>query len=126
MICGAQNTWTHESGQPKTQVSTIWIPPARFNGSVVFVATVVQVKQAWWNQIKSEPVYVLNGAPVDESQYLASYSLPVNPNPSDKLQLASIQMNYDQCDRKVCIGLAEEANCVSQASCRALLTGIST
>nr|XP_027199539.1 putative ferric-chelate reductase 1 homolog [Dermatophagoides pteronyssinus] len=124
------NTWTHADGEPKTRVSARWIPNTpTFNGSLYFQATVVQVKQAYWNDIRSEPIYFLNGYRTDESSYSKlidnhnNQPIEINNNDSPK-----IDIDYDQCSNRLCIGLAnnndndDNSNCVGSKSCRALMS----
>lgn len=121
-----QNTWTHSSGQTKTQVSTIWIAPTHFNGTVIFNATVVQVKQAYWRNIVSKTVYFINGQVVDAKVYASRLPLKLPNNEHQSMLNDEIvnELNYQHCQSKVCIGLGETSDCLSSKTCQALLTGL--
>ncbi|OTF72519.1 Reeler and DOMON domain containing protein [Euroglyphus maynei] len=123
------NTWTHADGKPKTSVSARWIPNSQtFNGSLYFQATVVQVKQAYWNDIRSEPMYFYNGHRTDETTYsklIGNQPIEMINNDTPK----SFDIDYDQCSNRLCIGLAnndnddenDNGNCIGSKSCRALI-----
>lgn len=119
---GKSNTWTHSSGQTKTQVSTLWIPPARFNGSVIFKGTVVQVKQAYWDQIMSEPLFMLNGYRVDQKHFTQNYNTLTNNEQGTSEPLSSSSLDYNQCSERMCLGLGDSTDCLSTRTCQAILT----
>lgn len=119
-----QNTWTHSSGQTKTQVSVFWLPPANFNGSVVFKGTVVQVKQAYWDQIKSDSLYYLNGYRVEQRAFVQNYGLNKDQSSSEPLAATATDLDYDTCSGQLCIGLGtSDGNCMTNKKCRTLLAG---
>ncbi|RWS26844.1 putative ferric-chelate reductase 1-like protein, partial [Leptotrombidium deliense] len=102
------NTLTHNSGEPKTSVSTIW----RSHSSATlirFKATIVQQKIYFWKNVLSTAVE-LNpnvATSTEESKPQTSFSFP--------------DVAYESCDvNKTCFGLK---NCVGRKSCDILLTG---
>ncbi|KAH9497070.1 DOMON domain-containing protein frrs1L, variant 2 [Dermatophagoides farinae] len=122
------NTWTHSDGEPKTRVLARWIPYSQtFNGSLYFQATVVQVKQAYWNEIRSEPIYFYRGHSTDESMYSKLIDNQPIDQPMSGAKMQSFDIDYDQCLNRLCIGLAnndddDNGNCIGSKSCRALMS----
>ncbi|KAM7287000.1 hypothetical protein ISCGN_030696 [Ixodes scapularis] len=56
---GVANTAiTHTSNVDKTEISTSWIGPAGYNGSVIFRATVVERFTTFWLDIRSAPLNI--------------------------------------------------------------------
>ncbi|KAF7492752.1 hypothetical protein SSS_01270 [Sarcoptes scabiei] len=122
-----QNTWTHGNGEPKIRVTGRWTPLSDFTGGVIFFATVVQVKQAYWDQIRSDPIYYVGGHIVDRDSFNKYQTNPSNSGGSSSIMsgLDSNPLNeldYNQCKEKMCLALGDENNCLEGKSCQAILS----
>lgn len=118
--CQNHPTWTHNNGEPKTKVSSVWSPKTQnFNGAIQFVATVVQVKQAYWDNIRSQPLFYLNGKITDDESFNRFDSLSSR---AETFKESIDSLNYEQCQNKICLGLGADNNCLMKRSCQALLT----
>ena len=53
---GTDDTLTHSSSNPKSDIKVQWVPPNQEVGNIVFVATVVQSKDIYWVDIYSKTV----------------------------------------------------------------------
>lgn len=97
----------------------------RYTGAVNFIATVVQVKQAYWDNIKSRPIYFIDGKITDEATYYKTIAIDndeVGTNNGESQK--SFQLNYNDCNNKLCIGLGQdEGDCFSSKTCSALFSG---
>lgn len=103
----------------------MWLPPANYNGSVIFRATVVQVKQAYYDQIYSRPVYFRASQLIDEKTFqndVEKKPMMGDQPPATFASSTSNGLDYDLCRNHVCIGLGE-SGCLTSHTCMALLTG---
>ena len=82
----------------------------------------MQVKQAYWDQITSDPLFFINGIKVGQREYVQNYALS-SSDPSTSEQLASTEIDYRSCSDRMCRGLGS-GNCLTSKTCQALLTGI--
>lgn len=118
----------------------MWTPtPENLTAAIVFRATVVQVKQAYWDQILSEPMYLLDGNRVDEAYYSANKGRGGNGGgallQSDQAAAGELSggggnadsngLDYASCADRACMGLGQNggSNCLATRNCLALLTG---
>ncbi|XP_066453338.1 defense protein l(2)34Fc-like [Eleutherodactylus coqui] len=62
--CSAfEDTVSHTSPSPKSNVSVIWLPPKRASTDIRFSATVVQNRTIFWTQLFSETIRLNSGGP---------------------------------------------------------------
>ncbi|XP_076355010.1 putative ferric-chelate reductase 1 homolog [Tachypleus tridentatus] len=97
---------THKNTKEKRKFTTTWMPPANFNGEVVFRGTVLKDFKTFWINIDSPPLSIVGPSPQ-----------PVRkPAPSVNL--------YSDCEsqKKSCFGMP--SLCIRDKSCSVILVYI--
>lgn len=90
------------------------------------------MKQAYWDQIVSETLYLLKGEKVDQNYYLQNIGLlqaDQAPGSSEMLSgtgdSSASGLDYASCTDRACMGLGKNggSDCMAAKNCMALLTG---
>lgn len=103
---------THKDGEVKSQVTATWIPPANWEGQVVFRATVVQDYENYVERVLSAPVSIQKSS-LEAGKRGDAVSSTTPPTSRE----------YAGCGQTMgCFGTPK--GCVSRGSCSLLLTHV--
>ncbi|KDR19521.1 Putative ferric-chelate reductase 1-like protein, partial [Zootermopsis nevadensis] len=132
---GYQNTVTHADPSERDSLEFEWEAPDFYEGSIIFVATVVQDFSTFWEGVKSAPISVAKRA-VDNSSQSTGISTTRQPLvttlrstvtppsvPTTPPRRASVVTDpiYNGCGtEKTCFGFP--GGCVETKSCRAVVS----
>ncbi|PNF24839.1 putative ferric-chelate reductase 1 [Cryptotermes secundus] len=131
----SQNTVTHADPSKRDNLEFEWEAPDYYEGSVIFVATVVQDFSTFWQDVNSAPITVTKRAVDNSSQSTgisttrrpvvttprATTTPPSVPETPPRRASVMIDLIYDGCgSKKTCFGFP--GGCIDTKSCTAMVS----